>query len=114
MHNLKKTVFALFAAVAMLFAPMAYAGDPVIDAAKDRGQVGEQIDGYLGTIGGVDASLQRKVDEINARRREVYTQLANQQGISLKDVARVSGEKLVLGEQSGRFIFDDSGRWVKK
>lgn len=114
MKNLKKSLFVLFAALTMLFVPMAHAGDPVIDAAKDRGEVGETIDGYLDTVGSVDPAVKRKVDEINARRRDVYAKLAADQGTSLKDVARITGEKLVLNEQPGRFVYDDSNTWVKK
>lgn len=114
MTSIKKLLFSLFAAFAVLMTPMAHAGDPIIDGAKDKGLVGENISGYLETIGAAEPALQRKVDEINAKRRDVYTQLANQQGQSLSTIARLSGEKLVAGEEAGRFVFDDSGRWVKK
>ena len=117
MLKLKKFLFACLAMFAFAIGPvslMAHAGDPVIDAAKDAGTVGEKIDGYLAAVGEVDPVLKRKIDEINALRREFYANLANQEGTSLVAVARVTGEKLVAGELSGRLVYDDTGRWVKK
>ena len=34
----------------LVIAPAAFAGDPQIDAAKERGVVGERVDGYLGFV----------------------------------------------------------------
>ncbi len=117
MLNIKNFVLACFAVLALAVSPVsgvARAGDPVIDAAKDAGQVGEKIDGYLAPVSSVDPALKRKIDEINALRRQFYANLANQEGTSLVAVARVSGEKLVAGEKSGRLVYDDTGRWIKK
>lgn len=101
----------------VLVSPMvgpALAGDPVIDAAKAQGLVGEKIDGYLGIVSDVDGAIQRKVDEINAKRREVYTQLAQKEGQPLSVVARLTGEKLIADQPSGSLVYDDSGSWITK
>lgn len=90
----------------------AYAGDPVIDAAKEQGQVGERIDGFLGVVSNAEPSVVRRVDEINARRRAVYADLAAREGVNLSDVARLTGERLVAAEPSGHFVLDDSGQWI--
>ena len=116
MKALKRALLALFAAFAIIASPLslaAHAGDPVIDTAKDQGLVGENISGYLAVVGSVEPAVKRKVDEINALRREVYDKLAKEKGQSLATIARLSGEKLVANETSGHLVFDDSESWVK-
>ena len=120
MLSFKKLILAFFAFTALALSPVspstgaARAGDPVIDAAKDKGIVGECIDGYLGLVTAADPNLKRKVDEINTLRRSFYDKLAQEEGTSTVAAARVTGESLIAKEQSGRFIFDDSGKWYRK
>lgn len=112
-----RTFFAALALAlsSLMFAPMASAGDPQIDAAKDRGIVGEQLDGYLGFVklDGAEPSLKRKVDEINAKRRALYQQLANESGASPAQVAMVTGEKQIKKAAPDAMVVDVSGAWVK-
>lgn len=104
----------LAAAGLSLVAP-AQAGDPQIETAKQQGVVGERIDGYLGIVdGGADASLIRRVQDINNKRRAAYDELAKQTNTTPEQVARVTGEKLIKGAASGEFIMDDSGNWTRK
>ncbi|WP_300391450.1 YdbL family protein [Henriciella sp.] len=99
---------------AVLSAP-ASAGDPQIEAAKDQGVVGERIDGYLGIVdGGADASLMRRVKDINNKRRAAYDDLAKQTNTTTEQVARVTGEKLVSQAGPGEYVMDESGSWSKK
>ncbi|MEL6244412.1 MAG: YdbL family protein [Pseudomonadota bacterium] len=107
-------IAAILAIAGLIAAPNAHAGDPQIDAAKAQGVVGERIDGYLGVIGSADASVRRKVDEINNRRRAVYSDLAEQTGTTVAQVARVTGEKQIAGAVRGEMIMDESGSWKKK
>ena len=97
------------------------AADPLLDAAKRSGQVGERADGYLGFAGvssqssaASEAELKRRVAEINARRREVYTRLSKRTGESLQDIAKLTGERQIQRAKPGEFIMDASGRWVRK
>ncbi len=99
---------------AFLGAPEASAGDPQIDAAKSQGVVGERIDGYLGIVGSADASLRRKVQEVNAKRRALYDQLAGNTGTTTAQVARVTGEKQIAAAGRGEYIMDESGRWIQR
>ncbi|MEL6568540.1 MAG: YdbL family protein [Pseudomonadota bacterium] len=87
-----------------------------INAAKSAGVVGERIDGYLGIVdnGAVDASLRRRINEINARRRAAYDEIAADAGATVAQVARVTGEKQVERVTPGQFYMDESGRWVRK
>jgi uncharacterized protein len=64
-----------------------------VAAAIDAGTVGEQADGYLGIRGSVSATLKSEVEAINIKRRAGYTQLAEQRGVTVKDVAAAVGCK---------------------
>ncbi len=87
-----------------------------IEAAKSAGVVGERIDGYLGIVdnGAVDASLRRRLNEINARRRAAYDEVAVEAGATVAQVARVTGEKQIERVPSGQFYMDENSRWVRK
>ena len=106
----------LFLAFSLAVAtPSAAAGDPQIDAAKSAGIVGERIDGYLGFVtASSDASLQRKVNEINAKRRALYQRLSRQTGTTVEQVGIVTGEKQIASAQSGEYYMNAQGQWVKK
>lgn len=105
----------MLAAASVVVAPAAFAGDPQIDAAKERGIVGEQIDGYLGfvTIEGADPSLKRKVDEINAKRRGLYQKLANDAGVTPAQVAMLTGMKQIEKAAPDALVVDTTGSWVR-
>ena len=103
---------ALFLAVALV----ASAADPVVESAISSGTIGEQADGYLGVVSGksVDAQTKRTIDEVNIKRRAVYTQLAAQKGATVDQVAAVVAEKQVAKLPSGAYFQDASGAWKRK
>jgi uncharacterized protein len=99
--------------VLALLGPPAFAGDAgAIDAAKDAGFVGEQIDGYLGLVR-ADAGPQEKalVEEVNGKRRRAYEEIARNDGVPTWAVASVTGEKLVSRAPAGHFVRDATGEW---
>jgi uncharacterized protein len=111
------TLIAAFgAAVFFAMAPVASAADPIIDSAIAAGKVGETADGYLDVVDGksVDAQTKRTVDEVNIKRRAVYTQLAAQKGVTVDQVAAVVAEKQVDKLPSGAYFQDASGAWKRK
>lgn len=112
-----RTVFTgLFLAfIVCVTAPVAAAGDPQIDAAISQGIVGERMDGYLGLVtGSADAAIQRKVSEVNAKRRALYERLARETGTTVEQVGIVTGEKQVANTASGAYYMNGSGQWVRK
>ena len=116
MMNIRTWIAALALALSSLaIAPAALAGDPQIDAAKERGVVGERVDGYLGfvTLEGVEPSLERKVNEINAKRRGLYQKLANESGASAAQVAMVTGIKQIEKAAPDALVVDSTGNWVR-
>lgn len=106
-------------AVTHSFAPdavaQAGASKQIVDAAKSKGQVGETIDGYLALVdAGVSEDIRAAVNEINIRRKSVYTQLARDKGTSPENVAAVSGEKLVAKAKPGEKVKLSDGQWHVK
>lgn len=88
------------------------AAKKVVDTAKSQGIVGETIDGYLGLVSSsASAEVQAAVNEINIRRKSVYTSLARQKGTSPENVAGVSGEKLIAKARPGEKIRVNNGEW---
>ncbi len=81
----------LFTALLLTLGTAALAQDAALTAAIDSGQVGEQADGYLGVRGAVGAAIKAQVEAINIKRRAVYTDLAAQRGVTVKDVAAATG-----------------------
>ncbi len=72
---------------------VARAQTSAVAAAVASGDVGEQADGYLGIRGSVSAAVRAEVESINIKRRAGYTQLAQQRGVTVKDVAAAVGCK---------------------
>lgn len=84
----------------------------LISVALAEGQVGEQADGYLGIRGASTAALRAEVDAINIKRRAAYTALAEQRGVTIKDVAAATGcETLAKRVQPGRAYMLPDGVW---
>ena len=89
----------------------------VVDAAKKSGDVGEQIDGYLGVVSGKSpsAAVQAAIRDINIARKAVYTKTAEKDPTaSVQDVANLTGEKLVNNLPSGQWYRDSFGNWKQR
>jgi uncharacterized protein YdbL (DUF1318 family) len=105
---------AIVAALVGISAP-ASAQDAVISAAKASGTVGEQADGYLGIKGSVGADVRSAVDALNIKRRAAYTELAAKRGVTVADMAAVTGCQTLAGRvSSGQIYRIGAGEWQTK
>ncbi|MEM9599425.1 MAG: YdbL family protein [Pseudomonadota bacterium] len=87
----------------------------IVDAAKTRGEVGEQIDGYLGIVSAAaSADVRAAVNEINIGRKQVYTRLARDQNVRIEVVARLTGEKQIEKAAKGEYVLGETGQWTRK
>lgn len=94
------------------FSSPAAAQDPAVDSARTAGQVGEQADGYLGVRGGASSDVTARVDQINLKRRALYTQLAAQRGVTVENVAAATACTLFASKvKSGEFYRAEDGQW---
>lgn len=125
-----KTILGGFAALALLSGGallMTSTGDNVahaqtssakatVDAAIARGEIGEQINGYLGIVDGKSPSnaVKDAMSEINIARKAVYTDAARG-GVEPASVyAQLTGEKQIKKAAPGTYVKDASGVWKKK
>jgi len=92
-------------------APALAQRDPAYAAARAAGQIGEQVDGYLGIVAGGDASIRRLVEDLNIKRKAVYAQKAQEQHATIEDYAFTSGCLLISQTQPGEKYQAPDGSW---
>ena len=97
----------------IMLSPAAFA--LTLQEAKAQGLVGEGRDGYVGFVASsVPADVRAMVEDVNAQRRARYQEIARENGISVSQVAAVAFERAVQATQSGHYIQNASGAWVRK
>lgn len=109
-----KTTTKLIAAtlaLAGLATPAMAQRDPAYAAARAAGKVGEKIDGYLGIVGGGDAALQAIVNDINIKRRALYSQKAQAANATLDEYALTAGCQAILATKPGEKYQAPDGSW---
>lgn len=110
---------ASFTAGAAVVAPAAYAADAgaakaTVDAAKARGEVGEQGDGYIGIVTSVSADVRAAVTEINNGRAGVYRDTASKTGVTAEAAGQAAARQLEARIPAGQFFKPLDGSWTKK
>lgn len=111
---MRKAVFGSLAAAAVLglFAAPALADrDPAYAKARAEGRVGEQPDGYLGIVGAADKSLQDMVNEINIKRRALYSTKAQENKATIEAYALTAGCQAIARTEPGEKYMSPDGRW---
>ncbi len=116
---MKNRIFSAVLAAGALFATVAVAVDNngPIDTAMEAGAIGEQADGYLGfvrTPSAAQADLQRRVNEVNIRRRGVYIQVARESGETLDRVALLQALRQITKAPAGQYFQDLADTWCAK
>ena len=94
--------------------PAAAQMDGEVEAAIASGAIGEQADGYMGFARAPDAGLKAKVDAINIKRREGYTQVAQARNVPIEAFAASIGCKTLGGLRAGRAYSVARGVWATK
>jgi uncharacterized protein YdbL (DUF1318 family) len=114
--RLAAPVFAAIAALALgVTAGAAYAQrDPAYEAARSSGKVGEKMDGYLGIVGAADPDLRKLVDDINIKRRAVYSEKARAASATLEEYAFTSGCLAIARTVSGEMYQAPDGTWKQR
>jgi len=102
---------ALLTLVAGAGLAQAEARDPAYAAARAGGQVGEKMDGYLGVVGGGSPALRAMVDDLNIKRRAVYSQKAQAQHATVEEYAFTSGCLLIGQTSPGEKYQAPDGSW---
>ncbi len=113
------TLAVSFAGGAALLSAPAFAADAaaakaIVDAAKARGEVGEQGDGYIGIVGSVGADVRAAVAEINSGRAAVYRETASKTGVTAEAAGQAAARQLEARIPPGQFFKPLGGSWVRK
>lgn len=85
--------------------------DPVYAAARAAGQVGEKMDGYLGYVTPPSAALKAVVEDINLKRRALYSDKAQAQKATVEEYAFTSGCLLIAQTRPGEKYQAPNGSW---
>ena len=94
-----------------LAAPAFAQRDPAYEAARSSGKVGEKPDGYLGVVGGADASVRKLVDDLNIKRRALYAQKAQAANATLEEYALTAGCLAISRTAPGEKYMTPQGAW---
>ena len=105
-----KILKVLFVGLLLVNAACVFAGD--LQQAKSAGLVGEQLNGYLGTVSS-DAEARALIADINAKRKAKYESIADQNSASLETIELLAGKKAIEKTQAGNYIQTATG-WKKK
>lgn len=114
LRSVRKIGVAVAVAAAVL-APAAQAAgqgrDPAYAAARASGAIGEKMDGYLGVTGEADAATRKMVEDINIRRRAVYSEKARANNATVEEYAFTSGCLAIARTAPGERYIGPDGSW---
>jgi len=116
---MKRNIFTAMLVAGALIATSAAAIDNngPVDRALAAGIIGEQADGYLGfvrTPTAAQADLQRRINEINIRRRSVFNEAAKVNGETEDRVALLSALRQITKTPNGEYFQDSTRTWCVK
>nr|WP_091148329.1 YdbL family protein [Novosphingobium sp. CF614] len=84
---------------------------PEYAAARAAGKVGEQQDGYLGTVGSQPAAITAMVRDLNNKRRAIYTEGAASKGSTVQEFATATACRLLAETTPGEKYQAPDGSW---
>ena len=85
--------------------------DPAYAAARASGAVGEKMDGYLGVTGEADAATRKMVEDINIKRRALYSEKAKANNATVEEYAFTSGCLAISRTAPGERYVGPDGSW---
>jgi uncharacterized protein YdbL (DUF1318 family) len=85
-----------------------------LDGAKAQGLIGEMTTGYVGAVSpSAPPEVKQLVDQVNAKRRASYEDIARKNGTAVEAVAALAGTKLIERAPPGGWI-GEGGHWYQK
>ncbi|OYU50952.1 MAG: hypothetical protein CFE27_14215 [Alphaproteobacteria bacterium PA1] len=117
--DMKRKIFTaiLFAGALIATSAVAIDNNGPVDKALAAGVIGEQADGYLGFVRpptAAQADLQRRINEINIRRRGVFNDAAQVNGETEDRVALLSALRQITKIPNGEYFQDTTKTWCMK
>ncbi len=111
-ENRRLPLAAAFAVLVLASAGAALAQrDPAYSAARGAGQIGEKTDGYLGYVSPPSAAIRAMVEDLNIKRRALYSEKAQASNATVEEYAFTSGCRLILQTAPGEKYEAPGGAW---
>ncbi|HLV07452.1 MAG TPA: YdbL family protein [Croceibacterium sp.] len=110
-RSLKTLLGGMLAVGLVLPSPAVAQRDPAYEAARQAGQVGEKMDGYLGVVGSQSGAIEAMVSDLNIKRRANYAERAQAQRATLQEYAFTQGCILIARTQPGEKYQAPDGSW---
>ncbi len=111
----RKLALAATAILALTGAGTAFAQrDPAYAAARASGQVGEKMDGYLGYVAPPGGGLRALVEDLNIKRRALYSEKAQAAGATVEEYAFTTGCRLIAQTAPGEKYEGPGGGWLTR
>ena len=85
--------------------------DPAYASARSAGQIGEKMDGYLGVVGSAGSAVRAMVDDLNIKRRALYSEKAQAANATVEEYAFTSGCRLIAQTSPGEKYQAADGSW---
>ena len=106
----KHQLVTLIAGIIFVF-PQAFAID--LQTARSQGVVGEKLDGYVAAVK-ASPEVESLVTEVNKRRQQEYQRISQENGKSVKLVAKLAADSIVEKLPTGSLYQGTEGGWKKK
>ncbi len=78
---------------------------------RASGAVGERYDGYAEAL---QSSAAGVVQQVNAKRRQIYQQTADKEGASVDQIGRVYARQIFAKAPPGTKFLQENGSWIAK
>lgn len=86
--------------------------DPAYQSARDNGLIGEKSDGYLGFVTAPTPMVRALVEDINIKRKAIYSKEALANGATVEEMALRTGCRLIAERTvAGEKYQTPSGQW---
>ncbi len=82
-----------------------------LDQLRASGAVGERYDGYAQALQSGAAGV---VQQVNAKRRQIYQQTADKEGTSVDQIGRVYARQIFAQAPPGTKFLQENGSWIAK
>ncbi len=82
-----------------------------LDELRTSGALGERYDGYAQAL---QSSAAGVVEQVNAKRRQIYAQRASQEGTSADQIGRVYARQIFAKAPRGTKFLQEDGSWITK
>ncbi len=112
--NRRAFVHAVLAGLIAVAASAPALAEGELDRLRAAGVIAERYDGLLEVREGGHAEAKELVEKVNQRRRELYRERAESQGVPVEQVGRVYAEQILEDAPPGTYFLTPDGSYVRK